>query len=87
MFAGNYVAITTSDSIQIFSVLVDRLHLTREVILAGCLKLAFSCGGNLIAVTRGPNLQLLNFITFETTPPFLAHKADVVFFFPIKLLK
>jgi hypothetical protein len=49
----------------------------REVILAGCRKLAFSSGGNWIAVTRGSSLQLINFITFETSSPMIAHKADV----------
>lgn len=75
---GHYVAITTPDSLQIFSVLVDRFHLVREVILAGCRKLAFNSGGNWIAVTRGSSLQLINFITFETSSPMIAHKADVI---------
>lgn len=74
---GHYVAVTTSDSLQIFSVLVDRFHLIREMILAGCRKLAFNSGGNWIAVTRGSSLQLINFITFETSTPLMAHKADV----------
>lgn len=74
---GHYVAITTSDSLQIYSVLVDRFHLVREVILAGCRKVAFNSGGNWIAVTRGTSLQLINFITFETSSPLMAHKADV----------
>jgi WD40 repeat protein len=75
---GHYVAITTSDSLQVFSVLVDRFHLVREVILAGCRKLAFNSGGNYIAVTRGSTLQLINFITFETSSPLMAHKGDVI---------
>lgn len=74
---GHYVALTTSDSLQVFSVLVDRFHLVREVILAGCRKLAFNSGGNWIAVTRGSSLQLINFITFETSSPLMAHKGDV----------
>ncbi|XP_046630925.1 cilia- and flagella-associated protein 57-like [Daphnia pulicaria] len=74
---GHYVAITTSDSLQVFSVLVDRFHLVREVILAGCRKLAFNSGGNYIAVTRGSTLQLINFITFETSSPLMAHKGDI----------
>lgn len=76
-YLGHYVAIATLDSIQVFSVLVDRFHLSREVILAGCQKLRFNSGGNWMAVTRGTNLQLVNFITFETSSPFLAHKAHV----------
>lgn len=75
---GHYVAVTTSDSLQVFSVLVDRFHLVREVILAGCRKLAFNSGGNYIAVTRGATLQLINFITFETSSPLMAHKAEVL---------
>ena len=78
---GHYVAITTSDSLQVFSVLVDRFHLVREVILAGCRKLAFNSGGNYIAVTRGSTLQLINFITFETSSPLMAHKAEVYFIY------
>ncbi|XP_032791524.2 LOW QUALITY PROTEIN: cilia- and flagella-associated protein 57 [Daphnia magna] len=74
---GHYVAITTSDSLQVFSVLVDRFHLVREVILAGCRKLAFNSGGNCIAVTRGSTLQLINFITFETSSPLMAHKGEI----------
>lgn len=74
---GHYVAVTTPDSLQVFSVLVDRFHLVREVILAGCRKLAFNSGGNYIAVTRGSSLQLINFITFETSSPLMAHKGDV----------
>lgn len=89
---GHYVAITTSDSLQVFSVLVDRFHLVREVILAGCRKLAFNSGGNYIAVTRGSTLQLINFITFETSSPLMAHKGDVisylfVWFCQVKLFK
>lgn len=80
---GHYVAVTTSDSLQVFSVLVDRFHLVREVILAGCRKLAFNSGGNYIAVTRGATLQLINFITFETSSPLMAHKADVIWLIPL----
>ena len=74
---GHYVAITTSDSLQVYSVLVDRFHLVKELILPGCQKVAFNSGGNWIAVTRGSTIQLISFITFDTSAPMVAHKAEV----------
>ena len=62
--------------------LVD-VALVKELILPGCQKLAFNSGGNWIAVTRGSTIQLISFITFDTSPPMIAHKAEV---FSFKLL-
>lgn len=77
-FIGHYVAVTTSDSVQLFSVLIDRFHLIKELIVAGCQKLAFNSGGNWIAVTKGSILQLISFNNFKISAPMIAHKAEVV---------
>ena len=74
---GHYVAVTTSDSLQIYAVLIDRFHLVKELILPGCQKVCFNSGGNWMAVTRGSAVQLISFVTFDTSAPMCAHKAQV----------
>jgi WD40 repeat protein len=61
--SGLYIAVAFAERIQILSLLLDEIHLWRELIARNCSEIKFSRGGQYLAAANGTNLQLYNTYT------------------------
>jgi WD40 repeat protein len=61
--SGLYIAVAFADRIQILSLLLDEIHLWRELVARNCSEIKFSRGGQYLAAANGTNLQLYNTYT------------------------
>ncbi|KAJ1436600.1 quinon protein alcohol dehydrogenase-like superfamily [Ochromonadaceae sp. CCMP2298] len=58
--SGMYIAVAFAERIQILSLLLEEIHLVREITARQCSGVKFSRGGQLLAAMNGSNLQLYN---------------------------
>lgn len=61
--SGLYIAVAFSERILILSLLLDDIHVIRELVARNCSEIKFSRGGQYLAAANGTNLQLYNTYT------------------------
>lgn len=75
--SGLYIAVAFSERIQILSLLLDEIHLWREMVARNCSAIKFSRGGQYLAAANGTNLQLYNTYTGASVGTLRGHNNKI----------